>query len=58
MLMMKAGVFRPRKLVSLRKIESKYTAIAADRDGLRIGAMTTLSALDAAGSPLPGQPGH
>lgn len=46
MLMMKAGVFRPRKLVSLRNIESKYTAIAADGDGLRIGAMTTLSALE------------
>ena len=25
MLMMKAGVFRPEKLVSLRKIESKYS---------------------------------
>src|SRR6516225_8623391 len=46
MLMMKAGVFRPSKLVSLRNIESKYTAIAADGDGLRIGAMTTLSALE------------
>jgi aerobic carbon-monoxide dehydrogenase medium subunit len=46
MLLMKAGVFRPRKFVSLRNIESKYTAIAADRDGLRIGAMTTLSALE------------
>ena len=40
MLMMKAGVFNPEKLVSLRKIESKYTTIAADADGLRIGAMT------------------
>jgi carbon-monoxide dehydrogenase medium subunit len=46
MLMMKAGVFRPRKLVSLRNIESKYTAVAADRAGLRIGAITTLSALE------------
>ena len=46
MLLMKAGVFRPRRLVSLRNVESKYTAIAADRDGLRIGAMTTLSALE------------
>ena len=46
MLMMKAGVFRPSKLVSLRNIESKYTAIAADGHGLRIGAMTTLSALE------------
>jgi carbon-monoxide dehydrogenase medium subunit len=46
MLMMKAGVFRPHKLVSLRKIEAKYSGIAAGADGLRIGAMTTLSALE------------
>ncbi len=46
MLMMKAGVFNPEKLVSLRKIESKYSSIAAGADGLRIGAMTTLSALE------------
>ena len=31
MLMMKAGVFRPAKLVSLRKIERKYATITADR---------------------------
>ena len=29
MLMMKAGVFRPERLVSLRKIEQKYSGIAA-----------------------------
>src|SRR5262245_31807748 len=46
MLMMKAGVFRPAKLVSLRKIESSYTAITADARGLTIGAMTTLSDLE------------
>ena len=46
MLMMKAGVFRPEKLVSLRKIEAKYSSIAAGGDGLRIGAMTTLNALE------------
>jgi carbon-monoxide dehydrogenase medium subunit len=46
MLMMKAGVFNPEKLVSLRKIESKYSSISAGADGLRIGAMTTLSALE------------
>jgi carbon-monoxide dehydrogenase medium subunit len=46
MLMMKAGVFRPHKLVSLRKIESKYSGIAAAADGLRIGAMTTLNAVE------------
>jgi aerobic carbon-monoxide dehydrogenase medium subunit len=46
MLMMKAGVFRPKRLVSLGKIEKKYSAIGADKNGLRIGAMTTLSALE------------
>jgi carbon-monoxide dehydrogenase medium subunit len=46
MLMMKAGVFRPAKLVSLRKIESNYGAITTDQRGLTIGAMTTLSALE------------
>ena len=46
MLMMKAGMFRPTRLVSLSKIEKKYFGIAADKSGLRIGAMTTLSALE------------
>jgi len=46
MLMMKAGVFRPQKLISLRKIEAEYSSIAAGPGGLRIGAMTTLSALE------------
>jgi carbon-monoxide dehydrogenase medium subunit len=46
MLMMKAGVFRPAKLVSLRNIEAKYSGISAGGDGLRVGAMTTLSALE------------
>jgi carbon-monoxide dehydrogenase medium subunit len=46
MLMMKAGVFRPAKLVSLRKIEQKYASISASADGLRIGAMATLSELE------------
>ena len=46
MLMMKAGVFRPAKLVSLRKIENKYAAITANANDLHIGAMTTLSALE------------
>jgi carbon-monoxide dehydrogenase medium subunit len=45
MLMMKAGVFRPRRLVSLRRL--KLEGIDAVRDGgLRIGAMTTLGALE------------
>jgi aerobic carbon-monoxide dehydrogenase medium subunit len=46
MLMMKAAVFRPSRLVSLRRIEPQYAAITAGADGLRIGAMTTLSALE------------
>jgi carbon-monoxide dehydrogenase medium subunit len=46
MLMMKAGVFRPAKLISLRNIEAKYSGISASGDGLRVGAMTTLSALE------------
>jgi len=46
MLMMKAGVYRPDKLVSLRKIEAKYSGISTGANGLRIGAMTTLSALE------------
>src|SRR5688572_2258029 len=46
MLMMKAGVFRPATLVSLRKIERRYAAITVARDGLTIGAMTTLSDLE------------
>ena len=32
MLMMKAGVFRPAKLISLRNIEKKYSGIAASGD--------------------------
>jgi carbon-monoxide dehydrogenase medium subunit len=46
MLLMKAGVFNPEKLISLRKIESKYSEISAGADGLRIGAMTTLGTLE------------
>ena len=46
MLMMKAAVFRPSRLVSLRRIEAQYSAIKAEAGGLRIGAMTTLSALE------------
>src|ERR1041384_6257633 len=46
MLMMKAGVFNPEKLISLRKIESKYSSISADASGLKIGAMTALGMLE------------
>ena len=47
MLMMKAGVFRPRRLISMRKFASSLCGITATSSGeLRIGAMTTLSALE------------
>jgi carbon-monoxide dehydrogenase medium subunit len=46
MLMMKMGVLRPARLVSLRAVETKYSAIeTTPGGGLRIGAMATLSAL-------------
>ena len=46
MLMMKAGVFRPARLVSLRAIR-ELCGIETQRDGaLKIGAMTPLSVLD------------
>jgi len=46
MLMMKAGVFRPAKLVSLRKIERQYATITVTENALSIGAMTTLTELE------------
>ena len=47
MLMMKAGVFQPTRLVSLRSIEPRYSELKVDADGtVRIGALTTLSALE------------
>jgi carbon-monoxide dehydrogenase medium subunit len=47
MLMMKAGVFAPRRLVSLRHIESDYARITVGSGGeLRIGAMATLSEVE------------
>ena len=43
-LMMKMGVLRPTRLVSLRGIEKRYSRISAVKDGgLRIGALATLS---------------
>jgi len=45
MLMMKAGVLRPARLVSLRRL--KLSSIEGGSGGsLRVGAMTTLSALE------------
>lgn len=47
MLMMKAGVFRPTRLVSLRKLAGQLSRIAAAPNGdLSIGAMTPLSAVE------------
>jgi aerobic carbon-monoxide dehydrogenase medium subunit len=47
MLMMKAGVFQPTRLVSLHRLESEHTRIAVSGSGeLRIGAMATLSQLE------------
>ena len=47
MLMMKAGVFRPTRLVSLRKIGAGYSRVAVAASGeLTIGAMTPLSAIE------------
>lgn len=47
MLMMKMGVLRPERLVSLRGIEKRYARIAAAKEGgLRIGAMATLAAIE------------
>jgi aerobic carbon-monoxide dehydrogenase medium subunit len=47
MLMMKAGVFQPTRLVCLHRIESDYARIAVNgADELRIGAMATLSEVE------------
>jgi carbon-monoxide dehydrogenase medium subunit len=47
MLMMKTGLFRPIRLVSLHAIEGRYAGIAKSSDGaLRIGATATLRAVE------------
>ena len=47
MLMMKAGVFQPTRLICLHRIEPEYARIAVDGGGeLRIGAMATLSEVE------------
>ena len=47
MLMMKAGVFRPRRLVSLRKLGGGFSQIAAAPSGdLTIGALAPLATLE------------
>ncbi len=46
MLMMKTGVFKPARLVSLRAVEAHHAHIHKDAEGmLRIGALATLSSL-------------
>jgi len=47
MLMMKMGVLRPTRLVSLRSVEKRYSDIQAGPGGaLRIGALATLASLE------------
>lgn len=50
MLMMKAQIYKPRRLVSLRRIGGRFSGIAfePDRSAFRIGAMTRFSELDRA----------
>ena len=46
MLMMKAGVFTPTRLICLHGIEPEHSRIAVVGNALRIGAMATLSDLE------------
>ena len=46
MLMMKMGVLRPARLVSLRSVETRFSEIGATDGELRIGALATLAALE------------
>ena len=47
MLMMKAGVFKPTRLVSLRSVEPRYSELNVAADGtVNIGALATLSMLE------------
>ena len=46
MLMMKAGVFQPSRLISLRKLNGTLTGISIADGTLVIGAMTPLAALE------------
>ncbi len=47
MLMMKAGVFKPRRLVSLRSVENRFSRIELGAHGeLHIGALAPLSTLE------------
>ena len=63
MLMMKSGLFRPTRLVSLRRIEKRFSTIGRTADGrVRIGAQLcsaegSLLNLDFARATLPGHLG-
>ena len=46
MLMMKAGVFQPTRLICLHAIEPEHSRITVAGDALRIGAMATLSEVE------------
>jgi aerobic carbon-monoxide dehydrogenase medium subunit len=48
MLMMKAGMYKPRRLVSLRQIGNRFDSFAQTADGsaFRIGALTTFAQLE------------
>jgi carbon-monoxide dehydrogenase medium subunit len=46
MLMMKAGLLAPARLVSLRRIEPRYASIEARGGEVRIGATCTLAAIE------------
>jgi carbon-monoxide dehydrogenase medium subunit len=47
MLMMKAGVFQPTHLVSLRSVEPRYSELKVDADGsIHIGALASLADLE------------
>jgi len=46
MLMMKMGVLKPSRLVSLRGIEKRYSEISDANGELRFGALATLAALE------------
>jgi carbon-monoxide dehydrogenase medium subunit len=57
MLMMKAGVLRPRRLVSLRTVDAGLAGVGVEPNGsLRVGAMTPLAALERAESVRRGWP--
>lgn len=47
MLMMKAGMFHPERLISLRKVEARYSAIEVGEDGsARLGALVRLGQME------------